>query len=445
MPCAFARSTDRHNFKSLVPRGGSHYFSNQFARASAGKFISLLSAGVILVLFSLSAFAQVPTVTKLKIDSKVLGEERVILVRTPPGYETNKRAYPVFYMTDGDAHLNHTSSTIEFLAQNGRMSEMILVGITNTDRTRDLTPAKAVGANAAQFPTAGGSDNFLKFIETELIPQIEKSYRVQPYRVLAGHSLGGLFAIHALISRPELFNAYVAVSPSLQWSDEATLKRAEEFFKTRKELRATLFTSLGNEPGDIGKDFVAFKELLSKTNIKGFEWEAEQLTDEDHGSVVLRSHYLGLRKVFYGWQMPRDPQTGAVAGGLKGADDHYKWLSEKFGYAIPTPEALINQIGYQSLAAGNAEEAIATFKSNVERYPDSANVYDSLGEGYEKTGHLDWATPQYERASALGQQNSDPNAAIFAANFTRASDKLKQTSAKQAGGSQQADAVKKNE
>lgn len=407
---------------------------------------SLLCVIALLVLFSSSAFAQYGGPAKLTIKSSVLGEDRTILVRTPPGYDTNKLAYPVLYMTDGDAHIGHTSTTIEFLVRNGRMSDMIVVGITNTDRTRDLTPTKAVGPNAAQFPTAGGADNFLKFIATELIPEIERRYRVQPYRVLAGHSLGGLFAVHALITQPDLFNSYVAVSPSLQWSDDATLKRAEEFFKTRKELHATLFTALGNEPGDIGKDFVAFKELLSKTQIKGFEWEAQQMTDEDHGSVVLRSHYFGLRKVYEGWQMPRDPATGAVAGGLKAADEHYKWLSEKFGYSVPTPEALINQIGYENLLSGKPDEAIATFKINVERYPNSANVYDSLGEAYEKTGHLDWAAPQYEKAQTLGKQNNDANAAIFAANFTRASDKLKQAAAtKPNEAAKEADAAKKNQ
>lgn len=406
---------------------------------------SLLGALVVLVLVSSSAFAQYGGPAKLTIKSTVLGEDRTILVRTPPGYETNKLAYPVLYMTDGDAHIAHTSSTIEFLARNGRMSEMIVVGITNTDRTRDLTPAKATGLGAAQFPTAGGADNFLKFIETEVIPEIEKRYRVQPYRVLAGHSFGGLFAVHALITRPELFNSYVAVSPSLQWSDEATLKRAEEFFKTRKELHATLFTSLGNEPGDIGKDFEQFKALLAKNQIKGFEWEAQQMTDEDHGSVVLRSHYFGLRKVYEGWQMPRDPATGAVPGGLKAADEHYKWLTQKYGYSIPTPEGLVNQIGYQFLLGGNPEEAIATFKSNVERYPNSANVYDSLAEAYEKGGRLELAAPLYEKAKSLGQQNNDPNAAIYSANFTRASDKLKQATAKQTEATKQTDAAKKNQ
>src|SRR6185295_19160440 len=133
--------------------------------------------------------------------------------------------------------------------------------ITNTDRTRDLTPAKASLADggATQFPTAGGADNFLKFIETELIPEIEKRYRVRPYRILAGHSFGGLFTVHAMITKRELFKSYVAVSPSLQWAAEETLKKAEEFLKTRKEFNATLFTSLGDEPGDIGDSFDLFK------------------------------------------------------------------------------------------------------------------------------------------------------------------------------------------
>jgi predicted alpha/beta superfamily hydrolase len=405
----------------------------------------LLGALVLLAISSSAASAQYGGPTKLTIKSTVMGEDRVILVRTPAGYERNKIAYPVLYMTDGDAHLGHTSSTIDFLVRNGRMPEMIVVGITNTDRTRDLTPAKGTGPNADQFPTAGGADKFLKFIETEVIPEIEKNYRVQPYRVLAGHSFGGLFAVNALITRPELFNSYVAVSPSLQWGNEATLKRAEEFFKTRKELHVTLFTSLGNEPGDIGKAFEQFKQLLAKTQIKGFEFEAQQMMDEDHGSVVLRSHYLGLRKVYDGWQMPRDPATGAVAGGLKAADEHYKWLSQKFNYTVPTPEALINQLGYQDLLGDKPDEAIVTFKTNVERYPNSANVYDSLAEAYEKTGKLDLAAPLYDKAQLLGKQNNDPNAAIYATNFTRASDKLKQAAAaKPADATKAGDGATKN-
>ncbi|MEK6280102.1 MAG: alpha/beta hydrolase-fold protein [Acidobacteriota bacterium] len=431
-------------FLSLTNVAGGHCLSRQDNSNSFHRIRAVMGIVAFLVLATASASAQIPGVSTLTIKSSVLGEDRVILVRPPARYDTNKLSYPVLYMTDGDAHIAHTSSSAEFLARNGRMSELIVVGITNTDRTRDLTPTKPsqTGATGApQFPTAGGADKFLKFIETELIPEIEKRYRVRPYRILAGHSLGGLFTFHALLSRPEVFGSYVAVSPSLQWDNQILVKRAEDFFKTHKELNATLFMTLGNEPGPIDDSFHQMKQVLTRNTTNGFEWEAQQWPDEDHGSVVLRSHYFGLRQVYAGWQMPRDPDSGAIAGGLKGAEEHYKKLSEKFHYSIPVPENLVNQIGYQHLFGDQTEQAIAVFKTNVERYPESANVYDSLAEAYERSGRIDLATPLYEKAQALGQQNKDPNAALFRANYERAAEKLKQEAAKKA----QAEPTKKTE
>lgn len=397
--------------------------------------IRLLSGFALLLIITHAVIAQpaTGTVKRVAIKSAVLGEERVILVRTPVGYEGNNVRYPVLYMTDGDAHMGHTASTIEFLTQNGRISDLIVVGVTNTDRTRDLTPVKSTNKTPAgelQFPTSGGADNFLKFFETELIPEIEKEYRVQPYRIFAGHSFGGLFAIHAMITKPGLFNAYIAVSPSLQWENNDEMKRVETFLKNQKEMKVTLFASIGDEPGAIGDCFDRFKELLAKSNIKDFEWQAERMGDEDHGSVVLRSHYFGLRKVFDGWQPPNDPKSGAITGGLKGADAHYKKLSEKFGYTIPVPENLINRIGYQYLFDGKPDDAIAAFKINVERYPNSANVYDSLAEAYERGGRNDLAEPLYEKAHTVGQQNNDPNTPVYKANYERVHAKTKQSEAK---------------
>src|ERR1700751_5203855 len=112
------------------------YFPSSATRRS--NLLRFLSVAVLL-LISTVAMGQprTGTVKRLTIKSAVLGEDRIILVRTPIGYETNKVSYPVLYMTDGDAHINHTSSTIEFLTQNGRIPDLIVVGVTNTDRTRD--------------------------------------------------------------------------------------------------------------------------------------------------------------------------------------------------------------------------------------------------------------------------------------------------------------------
>jgi hypothetical protein len=390
---------------------------------------ALLALLLLLTASAAQAQAAADAPERIVVKSRVLGEERTVLVRTPPGYARGGERFPVLYMTDGDAHIQHTSSTVSFLARNARMPEMIVVGITNTDRTRDLTPTRVEqlpGNPNARFPTSGGADKFLKFIETELIPLVESKYRTQPYRVLAGHSLGGLFALHTMFTRPELFNSYIAVSPSLQWDNFLLVGHAREFFKARKEYDRTLFTSLGNEPGDIGDAFKLFREVLTTQQVRGFVWEAVQYEDEDHGSVVLRSHYAGLRKVFDGWQFPRDPNTGAVAGGLKGVEEHYRNLSARLGYAVPVPEALLNQIGYQLMGQGNTEEAVAAFKLNVERYPGSANVYDSLGEAYERMGRPELARPNYEKAHALGVQTGDPNVRVFKANLDRVAAQVKQ-------------------
>lgn len=402
-------------------------------RTRRPRLLNLFMLLPLVLLAQAAASAQAPIIydapERLVIKSQVLGEERVILVRTPVGYARSSEKFPVLYMTDGDAHIQHTSGTVSFLARNARMPEMIVVGITNTDRTRDLTPthvAQAPDNPNARFPTSGGADKFLKFIETELIPLVESKYRTQPFRALAGHSLGGLFAVHAMLTKPELFNSYIAVSPSLQWDNFEEIDRVKAFFKARTELKRTLFTSLGNEPGDIGDAFGLFHDELKRQQLKGFVWEAVRYEDEDHGSVVLRSHYAGLRKVFDGWQFPRDQNTGAVTGGLKGVEAHYRKLSERLNYTVLVPEALMNQVGYQLLGQGNMDEAVSAFKLNVERYPGSANVYDSLGEAYERSGRFELALTNYEKAHTVGQQTNDPNLNVFKTNLDRMSARAKQ-------------------
>src|SRR5215467_428774 len=196
---------------------------------------SLVLALILTTLLIVAATAQdiaPPIPQKLNVHSSVLNEERTIWVRTPHGYDLGKDPLPVLYLTDGPGHINEIGSTIDFLVDNGRMPPIIVVGIANTDRTRDLTPTHADAKNAdgtiERIPTSGGGDRFLDFIQTELIPEIDKHYRTAPYRIFAGHSLGGLMAIHILTSRPDMFQGYIAVSPSLWWDDEHTLHEAQQ-------------------------------------------------------------------------------------------------------------------------------------------------------------------------------------------------------------------------
>ncbi len=182
--------------------------------------------------------------TVAKIPSKVLGEERRINVLLPPGYEGGAARYPVFYLLDGSAHEDyfHSASLIDYMATYGVMPATIVVGISNVDRKRDFTVPSADEEDRKAVPNAGGADKFVAFVEQELIPWVEKSYRTSGPRTLYGQSLAGLMATKILLEKPALFDDYILVSPSLWWNREALLKAAPELLK-RTPRRAARSTS----------------------------------------------------------------------------------------------------------------------------------------------------------------------------------------------------------
>jgi len=386
---------------------------------------------MILVLWTVAAMAgagQPITIGEsITMPSKVMGEERTVLVSTPPGYEQTSERYPVLYMTDGNDHLTHTRGTVDFLARNGLLPQLIIVGVTNTDRTRDLTPTHVesleAGGQERPFPTSGGADRFLDFFETELMPYVEANYRTLPMRLFSGHSFGGLFALNAFFTRPEMFNAVLSISPSLRWDDGLPLRQADSFFKGRKALNATLFVAMADEERGTPSPTLLdrLEQTLENTDTAGFQWEVLRLPDENHGSVVLRAQYWGLREAFDGWRLPVDPETRMFDGDLEDLKYHYAQLSTRYGFTVIPGENMVNGLGYQKMTGqGDLEDAIEIFSYNVELYPDSANVYDSLGEALENAGHLDEALASYSKAVEHGAANDDANLGIFTANRDRA-------------------------
>lgn len=383
-----------------------------------------LCALLVVLVSSVAAQPRPDVPVAVQLESKVLSETRNILVRTPASYPGGTRAYPVLYMTDGDRQIGHTAAVVDFLAREGRIPEVIIVGISNTDRTRDLTPTKVeamAGGDGQRFPvsTSGGGDRFLDFISTEVIPYVEKNYRTQPYRVLAGHSFGGLFAMHAFLTRPQLFNGVIAVSPTLTWDDRYVYRRASEWVKNPPARPVTLVVSVGDEGEALDRELDALKALLQKSGPKSLDFEAVRFPDEDHGSVVLPTHYAGLRKVFAPFRFVLGPATGDPKTLYPRARDHYAKASARVGFALPIPEQTANVIGYRLLQAGHVDEAVEVFRANAKTWPESANVYDSLGEAQERAGALDDALTSYRRAAAIGKTTGDPNLAVYERNAER--------------------------
>lgn len=165
--------------------------------------------------------------SKHSIWSDALGENREYWVSLPDSYDdeaSSYKRYPILIVLDGNLHFKSISGVVNYMSSDAfrswKIPEMIVVAIRNVDRGRDFTPDKIV---TARENNTGGGDVFLRFLEEELMPKLDKNYRTTPYRILFGHSLGGLLATHAYMKDKTQFNSFIAVDPSFGTWDSETM------------------------------------------------------------------------------------------------------------------------------------------------------------------------------------------------------------------------------
>jgi len=343
---------------------------------------------------------------QIKLHSGLLNEDRTILVSLPPAYQQGRIRCPVIYLLDGDAHFLQTVAAARFLAGQGLAPETIVVAILNTDRARDLTPPSAVPD--AEFPTAGGADRFRRFLTTELRPYLEGRYRTEPYRILIGWSLGGLFAVHALLSEPDSFGAFITASPSLWWDNKAESAAAARLFDSGVELRKFLYLSHGRENNGIPESVQAFATVLGRKAPSSLRWKLDYFAGDNHASIPARAIYNGLESLFAGWALPEDGFPAAAD-----LETRYAALSREFGFICRPHEGMINGKAYALLRRKNVAAALDLFLYNVRCYPESANVHDSLAEAYEAAGRTKLALDSCRTACRLAEQVSDPRLPTF--------------------------------
>lgn len=359
---------------------------------------------------------------QVSFDSAVLGEGRSIYVATPSGYEASQDPCPVLVVLDGRTQFLHTVASASVLANTGRIPPMIVVGILNVDRRRDFTGQIQEGR------PSGNASAFLRFLADEVLAMVDNSYRTAPYRILIGHSLGGLLAVHAMIERPKLFSAYIAISPAITAEEQdlpeqekrLTHQLAEVFDKGKLRNTRMFITMSGREDPRWFEDLDTLTKVFKKHAPKDFAWKMEKLPDETHGSTVVKSTFDGLKWIFQGF----DGREALESESLKAVLDNYRSLTQQLGFKIRPPEELLNILGYRLLAAAKFDQAIATFEQNVKEYPDSANVYDSLGEALERHGRLPGALINYRKACRLAEKANDPLLKTFIRNRDRVGAKL---------------------
>jgi predicted alpha/beta superfamily hydrolase len=369
---------------------------------------------------------------KYSMHSKVLKEERPYWVYLPDSYDegNKKQHYPVLYLLDGNLHFQSVSGVVQFMSSgingNCQIPEMIVVAIPNTDRTRDLSPTHSIidiaGKEEVRLKSSGGGDAFLKFIRDELFPQIDSRFHTLPSRILVGHSFGGLLAVHALLSQPEMFQAYLAIDPSLWWDKQLLTKYAGNRISTIRKLRKSLYISsanspaiLNNNPSKMRRAIRKFAKMLEAARSVNFRFGFQYFPSEDHGSVPLLSLYHGLLYIFEDFR-----PVGLES--LPAMKTRFKRLSKRLGGDILPGEGYVNGMGYTMLyGMRDVKKAIAFFEYNISNFPRSANGYDSLGEAYMVKGDKAQAIKNYKKSLKLDPNNQN------AAKFIRELEEKKET------------------
>ena len=343
-----------------------------------------------------------------KLHSKILNEERPYLIYLPDDYDEEGEALSVLYLLDGDGHFHHTTGVVSFLRNNRRIPNMMVVGIPNTnDRTRDLTPLiERDTAAARQMETAGGADNMLAFIKDELIPHIEDSYNTSSFRILTGHSFGGLFAVHTLLTEPNLFDGYISISPSMWWDDQNQVTIADTVLPKHEELDCYFYMTMGDEGGTMLGGAMKLAGLFEEMTAEKFEWDFKVMEEETHGSIPHRSTYYGLEAIFKDWYRA-DFQELYAGGGLNNIKKHYEYVSTKLGNDIRPPEMDMNNLGYRLMNNDNLDDALNVFLENIKLYPSSYNVYDSAAEAYMNREENDKAIEYYKKSMRLNPGNTN--------------------------------------
>lgn len=335
---------------------------------------------------------------KANIESKVLGETREIWISKPRGDTKSSTSRAVLYLLDGDSNFRHTTAIAEFLASSNRIPELLVVGILNTDRGRDLTPHSSSQDDLATVRTLGGANNFQVFFEDELFPFIEENHNTHPYRILIGHSLGGLFAIHTLTTRPELFNAYIAISPSLRWSDQALVTQAEQYFSSISSLPVDVYLTYANEGGESLSAIRKLSGILGEYSPQGFRWQFKHMPEEHHGSVALRSTYYGLESIFNGWSTHNALETYQI-GGVDAVRRQYREGGQRFGYNRTLSNISLLQIANQLINLTELDDATRLVTEELDVTPPSYFL-NLLADKYEEAGEPAKAVALYKQSLA---------------------------------------------
>lgn len=363
--------------------------------------------------FSTFASEKIEIGEKLTLQSKIIGEERPIWVYVPEGLAENEPAY-VIYVLDAEVHFHTVTGIVKSLVDYDQIPPAIVVGVETTNRPRDYLPA-VDGEPKTDFQAFvlskwpnSGQENFMKFLDEELFPFIEKKYATHPHRTLIGHSNGGTVALSAMFERPELFNNYMAISPNGWWSYEQTVANVKKLTQANRP-KEKLFITVAGEGRRFYTGTLDLLSNLEANQPKNLEWKFTQYSEYTHMSGILPALSDGLEYLFNDLNFKVTPEIARYSG-VDAVLGYYAELSKQYGFKVAIPVDVYVDFAEQQQNHGRYDAALQTLLKFTADYPDYSYAHMRLAQGYEKANQLNKAVESFKHALALAtQQKREPN------------------------------------
>lgn len=342
-----------------------------------------------------------------QISSQITNKVQKFWVHLPQDYKDNNPfGYPVMYLYDGRYLLNHTASMADFLQ--GTMPNMIIVGIESQQRNKDLTPDFPSKNNAPRTT----KNPFFKYVEQELIPHIDNTFNTAPYRIVAGHSLGGLAVIHNLINQANLFNAHFAFSPAVHWQDAAILNGLD---RSLAAIGNASFLYIGREKLDKNKIFSftmkhhnsldKLADVLTKHAPKNLDWQMKSFANEDHFTVAVVAQHYAFRALYPEWFL----RPEKVEKDVTAFDEFYQNLSDRYDYTIvPTEYDLYALSDYLTIKK-QANKAVYISQKRLAFYPGSHTAHRSLANAHYANNNKEDALKHIKEAITMATAEGHDN------------------------------------
>lgn len=300
-------------------------------------FLRLTFAGLLLGAFAGAHATFLPPISNA-IESTVLRERRAIEVYLPE--EANKdptQRFDTLYVLDGDWNTKLVVDVVQFMHELGLMPPIIVVGIPNyfdaqgaNSRDHDFTPAAV-----AELPRSGGAANFLGFLKTEVLPNVDQRYPTNGVHLVHGHSLGGLFVMYALATDPSMFDGYVSLDPAIHyWGNHALDALLSVNVPNLPVKGKAIFVGgrAGGAYSEMGLDNL--ESILRSRAKPTLHWKMTAYEDESHNSLKLKATYDGLKYAYGGYtrdQVEIFPASGVLIPG-RPVEVGVSWLQSGLHY-----------------------------------------------------------------------------------------------------------------